>query len=62
MTIFSFFGRMSIKTRDNHVFLLWKDVYKDNRQGTIFFFFGRMSIKTIDNHVFLLWKDVHKDK
>ena len=24
-----FFGRMSIKTSENHVFLLWKDVYKD---------------------------------
>ena len=56
---------MSIKTRDNHVFLLWKDD-KDN-----VLFFGRMSIKTSENHVSFFgrmsliikfWKDVYKDK
>ena len=41
-----FFGRMSIKTSDNHVIVLWKDVYKDK----------------LIIIVFLLWKDVHKDK
>ena len=43
---------MSIKTSDNNVFLLWKDVYKDKRQA-MFFFIGRMSKKTTDNHVLL---------
>ena len=46
---FVIFGRMSIKTSDNHD-LFWKDVYKDKRQAN-FFFFGRMSKKTSDNHV-----------
>ena len=42
--MFSFFGRMSIKTSDK-CFVLWKDVYKDKRQA-MFFFIGRMSKKT----------------
>ena len=51
---------MSIKTSDNHVFLLWKDVYKDSDNHVLFFgrmsinvfFVGRMSIKTIMSSFF----------